>query len=127
MLTSALACAFVAVQDIGPSLAHARGAHAKHNWGHSSHHTQVRYAGRWHGSLTGGGTTSEKVGPRAGAGRSFGGSGIASVYSGSQTASGERMNADAMTAAIGAEQAAKAEPATFFRGVESDLAEICVR
>jgi hypothetical protein len=35
--------------------------------------------------------------------------------------------ADAMTAAIGAEQAEKAEPATFFRGVEQDLAEICVR
>jgi hypothetical protein len=35
--------------------------------------------------------------------------------------------ADAMTAAISAEQAAKAQPAAFFRGVELDLAEICVR
>ncbi len=34
--------------------------------------------------------------------------------------------ADAMTAAIKPEQAKKAEP-TFFRGVEADLAEICVR
>jgi rare lipoprotein A len=33
------------------------------------------------------------------AGRSFSGSGIASVYSGGRTASGERMNAGAMTAA----------------------------
>jgi rare lipoprotein A (peptidoglycan hydrolase) len=99
MLTSALACALAAVQDIRPSLAQARGAHAKHNWDHSSHHTQVRYAGRWHGSLTGGATTSERVGPHAGAGRSFGRVGIASVYSDSQTASGERMNPGAMTAA----------------------------
>jgi len=35
--------------------------------------------------------------------------------------------ADAMTAAVSAEQAEKAGPATFFRGIESDLAEICVR
>jgi rare lipoprotein A len=35
----------------------------------------------------------------AGGGRSFGGSGIASVYSGGRTASGEAMNAQAMTAA----------------------------
>jgi hypothetical protein len=35
--------------------------------------------------------------------------------------------ADAMTAAISPEQAEKAGPATFFKGVESDLAEICVR
>jgi rare lipoprotein A len=99
MLTSALACALAAVQDIRPSLAYAHGAHAKHLWGHSSHHTQVRYAGRWHGSLTGGGATSEQVRPRDRAGRSSGGSGIASVYSDSQTASGERMNPGAMTAA----------------------------
>ena len=35
--------------------------------------------------------------------------------------------ADAMTGAVNAEQAEKVGPATFFRGVESDLAEICVR
>jgi hypothetical protein len=35
--------------------------------------------------------------------------------------------ADAMTAAIGPERAEKAGPATFFHGIESDLAEICVR
>ncbi len=35
--------------------------------------------------------------------------------------------ADAMTAAISTDQAEKAGPATFFRGVESDLAEMCVR
>jgi hypothetical protein len=35
--------------------------------------------------------------------------------------------ADAMTGAINTEKAEKMGPATFFRGVESDLAEICVR
>jgi hypothetical protein len=35
--------------------------------------------------------------------------------------------ADAMTGAINVEQAEKMGPSTFFRGVESDLAEICVR
>jgi len=35
--------------------------------------------------------------------------------------------ADAMTAAISPERAEKAGPATFFHGIESDLAEICVR
>jgi hypothetical protein len=35
--------------------------------------------------------------------------------------------ADAMTAAVSPEQAEKAGPATFFKGIEFDLAEICVR
>lgn len=35
--------------------------------------------------------------------------------------------ADAVMAAVSAEQAEKAQPAAFFRGVEQDLAEICVR
>ena len=34
--------------------------------------------------------------------------------------------ADAMTAAVSSEQAEKAGPATFFRGVEADLAGLCV-
>jgi hypothetical protein len=34
--------------------------------------------------------------------------------------------ADATTAAIDADQAEKAEPATFFHGIEADLAEMCV-
>jgi hypothetical protein len=32
-----------------------------------------------------------------------------------------------MTAAVNPDQAEKAGPATFFKGVETDLAEICVR
>ena len=98
MLTAALACTLAAVQDVRPSSAHAHWAHVKHGWDRSSHHIHVGDAGRslWrhHGRRH---TVEAASRPRVG--RSLGGSGIASVYSGGLTASGERMNPGAMTAA----------------------------
>jgi rare lipoprotein A len=77
MLTGVFACVLVAGQNIRPSSAHAHAAHAKH----SSHHKHAGDAGGLHASP------------------SFSGAGLASIHSGSQTASGEHMNAGGMTAA----------------------------
>jgi rare lipoprotein A len=96
MLTAALACTLAAVQDVRPSSAHAHWAHARHAWGH--HHMHVAYAGRLHWHHHGRWHTFEAASRPRGGG-SLGGSGIASVYSGGRTASGERMNPGAMTAA----------------------------
>jgi rare lipoprotein A len=96
MLTGALACALAATQNVRPSSAHARWVHVKHAWGH--HQMHIAYAGRLHWRHQGGRHTFEAAyRPRIGG--SLGGSGIASVYSGGRTASGERMNPGAMTAA----------------------------
>jgi rare lipoprotein A len=96
MLTAALACTLVAVQDVRPSAAHAHWAQARHAWGH--HHIHVADAGRLHWHHHGRWHIIEAASrPRIGG--SSGGSGIASVYSGGRTASGERMNPGAMTAA----------------------------
>ncbi len=81
MLTGVFGCVLVAGQNVRPSSAHAHAAHAKHGSGHSSH--------QQHAGDTGG----------LQAGPSFSGSGLASVHSGRQTASGEHMNAGGMTAA----------------------------
>jgi len=81
MLTGVLACALVAGQNIRPSSAHARAAHAEHGRDHSSHHQHAGDAGGLHASP------------------SFSGSGLASVHSGGKTASGEHMSAGGMTAA----------------------------
>jgi rare lipoprotein A len=104
LLAGALACALAAIQDVRPSLAHAHSAHAhsahaRHGWGHAFHHRQVRYADRSHWRHHAGRHHIEAGSSRPYAGGSFGGSGIASVYSGGRTASGESMNPGAMTAA----------------------------
>jgi rare lipoprotein A len=84
MLTGVFACILVAGQSFGPAPAHARAAHATRGSEHSPRHRHVRNAGGSYAIASGG---------------AFGGSGIASVYSGGRTASGEHMNAGAMTAA----------------------------
>jgi rare lipoprotein A len=96
MLTGAFACAFAIGQDIRPSSAHALSAHdhsvhagpahahpahAKHGPDHAPHDTHAADAGA------------------ARAAGSYGDAGVASVYSGGQTASGEHMTAGGMTAA----------------------------
>ena len=100
MLTAAFACALAAAQDVRPSSAHAHWVHAKHGWGLSSPSRHVGlYAGRsrWHHHQVRRHSIEAASRPRRGG--SLGGSGIASVYSGDRTASGERMNPGAMTAA----------------------------
>jgi len=96
MLTGAFACALAIGQDIRPSSAHAlpahahsahappahtRSAHAKHGSDHAPHDKPTADAGTAH------------------AGGSYSGAGLASVYSGDETASGEHMTAGGMTAA----------------------------
>jgi rare lipoprotein A len=100
MLAGALACTLAATQDVRPSSAHAHWVHAKHGWGLSSPYRHVGlYAGRshWHHHQVRRHSIEAASRPRRGG--SLGGSGIASVYSGDRTASGERMNPGAMTAA----------------------------
>jgi rare lipoprotein A len=84
MLTGALACVLVVGQNIRPASAHVHAVQAGHGRDHSSHHKPAGEAG----------------GARAGA--TLIGSllaGLASVYSGGRTASGEQMHAGGMTAA----------------------------
>ena len=92
MLTVVLACALAAVPGLRPASANTHAA--KHHWDHASHSKHVGVGGlqSHHGKSHDG---ESKSSPR----RSFSGSGIASVYSGGHTASGERMNASSMTAA----------------------------
>jgi peptidoglycan lytic transglycosylase len=79
MLTGA--CVLAIGQDIRTSSAHAHSVHAKHGSDHSTRDKHADDAGAPH------------------ADRAPGRSGLASVYSGGQTASGEHMKADGMTAA----------------------------
>jgi rare lipoprotein A len=90
-LTGAFACVLAAGQDVRPSSAHGHPAHAKPRSDHSSLYKHV-------------GDTGTLQAPHHGARRDNETSrspltGIASVYSGSRTASGEHMNASAMNAA----------------------------
>jgi rare lipoprotein A len=78
-----LACALAVGLQVTPSDAHFRGVHATHSlrthvW-HTAHHERTPVLHHAHGS--------------------FASSGMASVYSGGRTASGERMQFGAMTAA----------------------------
>ena len=79
MLAGTLACVFAVSLDIRPSAA-AHGIHANHS---SLHHKHVGNAATINRRHSG----------------SSSGSGMASVYSGGHTASGEHMNAGGMTAA----------------------------
>ena len=79
LLTGTLACALAVSQDIRPSAAHAHGVHAKHSFHHEHVGNNATTYRRHYGSSSG--------------------SGIASVYSGGRTASGEHMTAGGMTAA----------------------------
>ncbi len=106
MLTGAFACVLAVGQDIRPSSAHAPPAHAHSahaspahaRWAHAlSEHTHSAHAknGLDHSS-------HDEPAADAGAthaGGSYSGAGLASVYSGGQTASGEHMTAGGMTAA----------------------------
>jgi rare lipoprotein A len=110
-LTVAVTCTFLGAWDPTPAAAHVR-------WGHASrsfHHHDVHYAATRHWRSRRGpraneppafanifstlGTPAGRPGRSIAVERSFGGSGIASVYSGRLTASGEHMNAGALTAA----------------------------
>jgi rare lipoprotein A len=81
MLTGAFVCALATGQDIRPSSAHAHVAPAKHGSDHPLRIRHIDDVSKFH------------------AGGSFNGSGLASIYSGGRTASGEHMTAGAMTAA----------------------------
>jgi rare lipoprotein A len=117
MLAGALASALAVCQDIRPATAHARWMHIRSSFHHQNlrHEAKshLRHDRRPHDSEPSP-TLASVFSPRAtlrepfrrdhfqkiaNAGHSFDGSGIASVYSGGLTASGERMNAGAMTAA----------------------------
>jgi rare lipoprotein A len=91
ILTGALAGVLATAQDVRPSSAHPHAAHAYPARVHSAHIQ--------HGSDR---SFHDKIVGNAGAARvggSFSGAGLASVYSGGRTASGEHMSAGGMTAA----------------------------
>jgi rare lipoprotein A len=108
LLTGALACALATGVNVKSSSAHTHRGH-----GHRVHAVQAddtvqvlprhRAHGQPGGGLLGALVHSFEPGSTErtsrGGSRSFEGSGIASVYSGGRTASGERMNPGAMTAA----------------------------
>jgi peptidoglycan lytic transglycosylase len=85
-LTGALACA-LGVADVRLSAAHTHGTPLKDNGSNSSRYQHVG------GSHRHGGRHADGVTP------STGGSGMASVYNGGRTASGEHMNSGDLTAA----------------------------
>jgi len=100
-LTGAFACILISGQDVRPSLAHTHSTHVEHGGGHSTRHKRQDDAGglrarhdRTRGSNEAAPASLADIVPIL-----FSGSGIASVYSGGRTASGERMNAGALTAA----------------------------
>jgi rare lipoprotein A len=101
ILTGAFACILLAGQGVRPSSAQTHSTDRKHGEGYSIHHKRLDDAG---------GFRARHDRPRSGNEAApaplagilpilFSGSGIASVYSGDRTASGERMNAGALTAA----------------------------
>ena len=96
MLIGAFACALAIGQGIRPSSAHASSAHAHSTHAHSAH---AYSAHATHGSDH---SSHDKHTTDAGAAHadgSYSGAGLASVYSGRQTASGEHVTAGGMTAA----------------------------
>jgi rare lipoprotein A len=108
ILTGVFACVLVAGQDVRPSLAHAHAAHAvaaraTHGGAHLFHYKHEHVAksdvSHLHHRVK---QVGDEVAPPSHTGilsKLFSGSGIASVYGGGRTASGEHMNAGAMTAA----------------------------
>jgi len=109
MIAGTLASALTVGQDIRPAAAHAQSMPVKHSFHHQdfSHEARSHWrsyrrphdieASPWLAGVPRSRSTyPDRI---AGAGRSFSDSGIASVYSGGRTASGEQMNAGAMTAA----------------------------
>jgi rare lipoprotein A len=106
ILVSALACGVTVFQSVRPATAHTNGIYPKHSGAHQDFRHYVR-ANRQHyrrphevepaTTLVSSGQSRREHHDRT-AGRSLD-SGIASVYSGGRTASGEAMNPGAMTAA----------------------------
>jgi rare lipoprotein A len=91
---------FAATLLVGGSATEAS-AKSRHHHHHHAHHAANTPNGGFGGSLSGSWLNANAaIGPSSGSGRSF--SGMASYYgneSGSRTASGQRMNASAMTCA----------------------------
>jgi rare lipoprotein A len=105
-LTGGFACVIVASQNVSPSLAHVHAVHtdaARGSHRGDARPTTITSPNQTHSPLRHHAKqVAGEVAPSSPIdiiSRLFSGSGIASVYSGSQTASGERMNAGAMTAA----------------------------
>ena len=98
-LTGAFACVLAAIQDVRASSAYSHSAHAKHARDHS---TRYKHAGD---EVVLGGAPQQRPEGNEGIPPPIIGifqrlmKGIASVYTGGRTASGERMTAGAMTAA----------------------------
>ena len=106
MLTGAFACALAIGQDIRPSSAHALPAHAHSVHAGSAHahlaHTPSAHAYSAHAKHSSDHAPHDTHTADAGdahAAGSYSGAGVASVYSGGHTASGEHMTAGGMTAA----------------------------
>jgi rare lipoprotein A len=100
-LIGAFACILLASQDVRASSAHTHSTHGEHGGGYSTRHKHLDDAGglRVPHDRTRSGNEANPP-PLAGiVPLLFSSSGLASVYSGGRTASNERMNAGAMTAA----------------------------
>jgi rare lipoprotein A len=112
MVTGVFACVLALGQGLWPSSAHAHAVHAKYGSDHSSHYKHVIGASglhaRYHGKQHDEATLSPLVGIFSPSPTTTGltsstankpQSGVASVYGGDRTASGQRMKAGGMTAA----------------------------
>jgi rare lipoprotein A len=105
VIPSRTALALFAATLVGGSFTEASAKSRHHHHHHHAHHTSntpnVAFGGSFSGSPSGSWLNANAaIGPSSGSGRSF--SGMASYYgneSGSRTASGQRMNASAMTCA----------------------------
>ena len=109
VLAGVLAFGLAFGEGIRPATAHSQWVHAQHSFHRQNFRHEARsHYRRPHGIEPSPGfasfflrasKSSGYLGRPVSIGRSFGDSGIASVYSGGRTASGEQMNAGAMTAA----------------------------
>jgi rare lipoprotein A len=110
LMASAMATVLTAAGNIGPASAHAHRGVTRTDGTHTHHAVRIGQAGAWRHDRQQRRGVREKLlassrlpGPHiehpAESGHSFEGSGIASVYSDHDTASGERMNPADMTAA----------------------------
>jgi rare lipoprotein A len=104
MLTGALACALAAGQQIRPASAHFYRAHARHAFQNRFWHTEIFHRSRYvRRRLEEAHAKPPQLVAHRDEGdhirRSFEAYGLASVYSGGRTASGESMRPGAMTAA----------------------------
>ena len=98
-LTGAFACVLAAIQDIRPSSAHSDSANAKHGRDHSTRYERAGDEVVLPAPLQQGSDGNEATPPPIIGIFQRLMKGIASVYSGRRTASGEHVNAGAMTAA----------------------------